>query len=173
MKKLQSYNQKVRSSRKMPEFRSGDIVRVHRKVKEGEKERTQVFEGIIISVKGKQSSSPMITVRKVSFGVGVEITIPVFSPLVEKIEVLKKARTRRAKLYYLRRKDFKISKLKMKELEQFIAEEPAQVTPSAEIETGGKEKVEAASAEEVVKPDESEEEAVKEGSVGKKETKKN
>ena len=64
MKKVTEYNQKVRASRKMPQLRSGDIVKVHRKVKEGEKERTQVFEGIIISIKGKQSSSPMITVRK-------------------------------------------------------------------------------------------------------------
>src|SRR4030042_3836738 len=145
MKKLMEYNQKVRSSRKMPEFRSGDIVKVHRKVKEGEKERTQIFEGIIISIKGKQSSSPMITVRKVSFGVGVEITIPIFSPLVEKIEVVRKAKTRQAKLYYLRRKDFKLSKLKMKELDQFVAEEPAQTTPSAEIEAGGEEEEKRAS----------------------------
>ena len=123
MKKVMEYNQKVRSSRKMPELRSGDIVKVHRKVKEGEKERTQVVEGIVISIKGKQSSSPMITVRKVSFGVGVEITVPVFSPLVEKIEVAKRAKTRQSKLYYLRRKDFKLSKLKMKELDKFVAEE--------------------------------------------------
>ncbi len=120
------YNQKVRSSRKIPELRSGDVVRVHRKVKEGEKERTQIFEGIIIAIKGKQNSSPMITVRKVSFGVGIEITVPVFSPMIEKIEIVKKAKTRRSKLYYLRRKDFKLSKLKTKELGKFVAEEPIE-----------------------------------------------
>lgn len=151
------YNQKVRSSRKMPELRSGDIVKVYRKVKEGEKERTQVFEGIIISIKGKQSSSPMITVRKVSFGVGVEITVPVFSPLVEKIEVVKKAKTRQSKLYYLRRKDFKLSKLKMKELDKFVAEE---------------DEIEVAPVEEAEKSDKGEEKAAKEESVEKKEAKK-
>lgn len=150
MNKLIEYNQKVQSSRKIPKLRSGDIVKVYRKVKEGEKERTQIFEGIIISIKGKQSSSPMITVRKVSFGVGVEITVPIFSPLVEKIEVVKKTKTRQSKLYYLRRKEFKLSKLKMKELEQFVTEEPAQITYSEKIEANGKEKVEAVSKESIM-----------------------
>jgi large subunit ribosomal protein L19 len=157
MKKVMEYNQKVRASRKMPELRSGNIVKVHRKVKEGGKERTQVFEGIIISIKGKQSSSPMITVRKVSFGVGVEITVPVFSPLVEKIEVVKKAKTRQAKLYYLRRKDFKLSKLKMKELDQFVAEE---------------EKTEAVSEENADELDEGKEKITKDEITEKKEVKK-
>jgi len=107
----------------MPELRSGDIVKVYRKVKEGGKERTQVFEGIVIAVKGKQSSSPMVTVRRVSSGVGVEITVPIYSPLVEKIEVVKRVKTRKSKLYYLRRKDFKLSKLKTKELDKFVTEE--------------------------------------------------
>jgi len=123
MKKLREYNQKVRLSREMPELRSGDIVKVYRKVKEGGKERTQVFEGIVIAVKGKQSSSPMVTVRRVSSGVGVEITVPIYSPLVEKIEVVKRVKTRKSKLYYLRRKDFKLSKLKTKELDKFVTEE--------------------------------------------------
>jgi len=150
MKKVMEYNQKVRASRKMPELRSGDIVKVHRKVKEGEKERTQIFEGIIISIKGKQSSSPMITVRKVSFGVGVEIIIPVFSPMVEKIEVVKRAKARQAKLYYLRRKDFKLSKLKMKELDQFIAgdkEEKLEAEPEDGAEATNKEEESAAKKE--------------------------
>ncbi len=146
MKKLQDYNQKIRSSKKVLELRAGDIVKIHRKIKEGDKERTQVFEGIVISVKGKQSSSPMVTVRKVSFGVGVEITIPVLSPAVEKIEVVKRAKTRQAKLYYLRRKNFKLSKLKMKELEKFVSEE---------------EKIEVAPEEKIEKPDESEEKSEK------------
>ncbi len=128
MRKLQEYNQKVRTSKKMADLRAGDVVRVSRKIKEGEKERTQIFEGIVISVKGKQSSSPTITVRRVSFGVGIEMTIPILSPVVEKIEVVKKAKTRKAKLYYLRRGDFKASKLKMKELDQYVSyeEEPEE-----------------------------------------------
>jgi len=173
MKKLQDYNQRVRSSRKIPELRAGDIVKIHRKIKEGEKERTQVFEGLVIAIKGKQSSSPMVTARKVSFGVGVEITVPVLSPTVEKVEVVKRAKIRKAKPYYLRRKDFKFSKLKMKELDQFVVEEPAQITPLAEIEAGGEEKVKPEPAEEVEKPDEGEEKTVKEESADKKGMKKN
>ena len=131
MIKLQTFNQKVRSSAKRPEIKAGDIVKIHRKIKEGGKERVQIFEGIVISVKGKQSSSPMITVRKVSFGVGVEITVPVYSPAISKIEVVKRAKMRRSKLYYLRRKAFKISKLKTKELDQFVEEEKEEEIPEA------------------------------------------
>jgi len=122
----------------MPELRSGDIVKVYRKVKEGEKERTQVFEGIVIAVKGKQSSSPMVTVRRVSSGVGVEITVPIYSPLVEKIEVVKRIKTRKSKLYYLRRKDFKLSKLKTKELDKFITKETEENKVEAKEATSEK-----------------------------------
>jgi large subunit ribosomal protein L19 len=129
MEKVYAYNHKVRSSRQMPELRSGDIVRVHRKIKEGAKERVQIFEGIIIAIKGKQSSSPMITVRRVSFGTGVEITVPIYSPGIVKIEAVKRARTRQSKLYYLKQKGLRISKLKTKELSSFVAEdEKAEVS---------------------------------------------
>jgi large subunit ribosomal protein L19 len=107
----------------MPELRSGDIVKVHRKIKEGAKERVQIFEGIVIAIKGRQSSSPMLTVRRVSFGIGVEITFPLYSPGIVKIEALKRAKVRRSKLYYLKQKGLRISKLKTKELASFIAEE--------------------------------------------------
>jgi len=126
MQKVQEFNEKIRSEKTVPDFRAGDIVKVHRKIKEGNKERVQVFEGIVISVKGKQSSSPMLTVRRVSHGIGTEIIVPAYSPTIEKIEITKRARTRKAKLYYLRRKDFKLSKLKMKELDQFVAKEPVE-----------------------------------------------
>ncbi len=148
MVKLQKFNQKVRSAAKRPEVKAGDIVKIHRKIKEGNKERVQIFEGIVIAVKGKQSSSPMITVRRVSFGVGVEITVPVYSPAILKIEVMKHAKVRRSKLYYLRKKDYKISKLKTKELAQFVAEEekPEQIeesTPKEKVpEEKGEEKAE-------------------------------
>ncbi|MDP1846000.1 MAG: 50S ribosomal protein L19 [Candidatus Moranbacteria bacterium] len=123
MEKIYQYNRKVRQSRKCPDLKSGDIVKIHRKIKEGDKERIQIFEGIIVSIKGKQSSSPMVTVRRVSFGTGVEITVPLYSPAISKIEVVKRAKVRRSKLYYLREKGFRLSKLKMKELGQFVAEE--------------------------------------------------
>ncbi len=119
-------------------YRAGDVVKVHRKIKEGNKERIQIFEGMIIAVKGKQSSSPMITVRKVSKGgYGVEIIVPIISPNIEKIELVKRAKVRRAKLYYTREKsakalrfnftdakDLKIEEvIKEKEIEEDIKEE--------------------------------------------------
>lgn len=107
----------------MLDLRAGDIIKVFRKVKEGNKERTQIFEGIIISVKGMQSSSPMVTVRRIAYGTGVEITVPLYSPSIEKVERVKRAGTRKSKLYYLRKKGFKLSKLKMKELGEFVAAE--------------------------------------------------
>lgn len=88
----------------MPELKTGDVVRVHRKIKEGEKERIQIFVGLIIRIQAKQSSSPLITVRKTSFGIGVEIMFPIYSPSVDKIEIVKKAKTRQSRLYFVREK---------------------------------------------------------------------
>ena len=96
------------------DFRAGDVVKVHRKIKEGDKERIQIFEGMIIAVKGKQSSSPMITVRKVSNGVGIEIIVPIFSPDIDKIELVKRAKVRQSKLYYIRDKAAKALRFKFK-----------------------------------------------------------
>jgi large subunit ribosomal protein L19 len=107
-------------TKKMPDFQSGDIVKIHRKIIEGGKELKQVFGGIVIAIKGGQSSSPMITVRKVSKGVGVELILPVFSPNISKIEVVKRAKIRRAKLYYIRNKSSKSLKMKYKEISDII-----------------------------------------------------
>ena len=84
-----------------PSMRSGDTVRVHVKVREGDKERVQVFEGVVIGLRrgGVRAS---FTVRKVSFGQGVERIFPLHSPIIDRIEVVRSARVRRAKLYYLR-----------------------------------------------------------------------
>ncbi len=84
-----------------PDFRPGDAVRVHGKVVEGGKERIQVFDGIVIRRSGG-GSRETFTVRKISYGVGVEKTYPVHSPRVEKIEVVRRGHVRRARLYYLR-----------------------------------------------------------------------
>ena len=85
----------------MPELKSGDTVRVHVKVREGEKERVQVFEGMVIRrTRGKNRA--MFTVRKVSYGVGVERTFPLHSPRIDKIQVVSHGQVRRARLYYLR-----------------------------------------------------------------------
>jgi large subunit ribosomal protein L19 len=85
----------------IPVFKPGDTVRVHVRVIEGEKERTQVFEGVVIARKGG-GSRESFTVRKVSYGVGVERTFPLHSPRLEKIEIQTRGVVRRAKLYYLR-----------------------------------------------------------------------
>jgi large subunit ribosomal protein L19 len=134
MEKIYQYNRKVRQSKKQPDLKSGDIVKIHRKIKEGDKERIQIFEGIIVSIKGKQSSSPMVTVRRVSFGTGVEIIIPLYSPAISKIEVVKSAKVRRSKLYYLREKGFRLSKLKMQELGQFVSQEEKPKAEEKEVE---------------------------------------
>ncbi len=95
----------------IPEFRPGDTVRVHVLVREGNKERTQIFEGVVIARKNR-GIADTITVRKVSYGVGVERTFPIHSPTVAKIEVVRKGKVRRAKLYYLRNLLGKAARLK-------------------------------------------------------------
>ena len=96
---------------KIPELRVGNTVRVHVRIKEGNKERIQVFEGIIIKKQGGGVNSTF-TVRKTSYGVGVEKTFLVHSPLVEKVEVVRVGKARRAKLYYLRDRVGKAAKTK-------------------------------------------------------------
>ncbi len=86
---------------KVPDFRPGDTVKVHMKVKEGESERVQVFEGAVIVRRGR-GASENFTVRKISFGVGVERTFLISSPHIEKIELVREGKVRRARLYYLR-----------------------------------------------------------------------
>lgn len=128
---------KSQKTKQTPELRTGDVVRIHKKIKEGEKERIQIFEGIVIAIKGKQSASPMITVRRDSKGFGVEITIPIFSPLVEKIEVLRHSKVRQSKLYYMRNRFGKSAKMQVKDLseeEKNQAEELEKQTEIAETE---------------------------------------
>ena len=97
--------------KELPEMNVGDTVRVHVKIKEGSRERIQVFEGTVIARKhgGIQET---VTVRRMSYGVGVEKTFPVHSPNIEKFEVVRKGKVRRAKLYYLRGRVGKAAKVK-------------------------------------------------------------
>ena len=95
----------------LPEIKSGDSVKVNVKVSEGNRERIQTFEGVIISMNGV-GISKTITVRKLSFGVGVERIFPVHAPIVESIEILRKGKVRRSKLYYLRDRIGKSAKIK-------------------------------------------------------------
>lgn len=94
-------------------FGPGDTVRVHVKVVEGEKERTQVFEGIVIRKRG-EGGRASFTVRRISYGVGVERTFPLHSPRIERVEVVRTGRVRRSKLYYLRGLAGKAARLKAK-----------------------------------------------------------
>ncbi len=82
-------------------FRSGDVVRVHVKIKEGEKERVQVFEGVVIGIKNAGIRST-VTVRKVSYGIGVERVFPMYAPVIDRIDFVRRGKVRRSKLYYLR-----------------------------------------------------------------------
>lgn len=103
--------------RNITDFDVGDTVRVLVKVVEGDKERLQPFEGIVIARKGGGTRETFM-VRKVSFGIGVERIFPLHSPVINKVEVLKKGHVRRAKLYYLRGKKGKAAKVREKEKEQ-------------------------------------------------------
>ena len=114
------------------DFYAGDVVRVHRKIKEGEKERIQIFEGMIISIKGGQSSSQMITVRKVSNGIGVEIVVPTSSPNIEKIELVKRAKVRKSKLYYIREKAAKALRFKFTDASEILPKEKETVADKKE-----------------------------------------
>ena len=94
-----------------PDFGPGDTVKVHVKIREGEKERIQVFQGVVIS-KRKGGTNATFTVRKVSYGVGVERIFPLHSPAIDKIEVVTRGRVRRAKIYYLRKLRGKAARIK-------------------------------------------------------------
>ncbi|KGX93187.1 50S ribosomal protein L19 [Pontibacillus halophilus JSM 076056 = DSM 19796] len=95
----------------LPKFKAGDTVKVHVKVVEGNRERIQVFEGVVIKRRGG-GISETFTVRKISFGIGVERTFPVHSPRLDKIEVVRRGKVRRAKLYYLRNLRGKAARIK-------------------------------------------------------------
>lgn len=105
----------------IPDFKAGDTVRIHAKVKEGDKERVQVFEGVVIRRKGHGVESTF-TVRKISYGVGVERIFPIYSPLIDKIEIASRGKVRRAKLYYLR--DLSGKKARLEGEERFTPEGP-------------------------------------------------
>ncbi len=103
--------EEVYMPKNIPEFRVGDTVRVHVKVKERNKERIQVFEGVVIRISGS-GTGKTFTVRKESYGVGIERIFPYSCPSIDKIEVTKRGKVRRAKLYYLRERRGKAAKIK-------------------------------------------------------------
>jgi large subunit ribosomal protein L19 len=107
--------------KEMPDVKPGYTIKVHQKIKEGDKERIQIFEGIVIARKHGKGITSTVTVRKVTDGIGIERIFPVHSPAIEKIEVIKKGKARRSKLYYLRTAKGRKSRLKNKEFAEAIA----------------------------------------------------
>jgi large subunit ribosomal protein L19 len=124
----------------LPELSSGDTVRVHTRIKEGEKERVQIFEGIILKKSKGKGIKGSFTVRKIASGIGVERTFFLHSPNVLKIEIVRKGRVRRARLYYLRDIKSKTIKIKQqryvttKKKAQPAAEQPKDQPPASEID---------------------------------------
>lgn len=116
----------------IPEFRSGDVVKVHTKVKEGSRERIQIFEGMVMQRKNAGLRATF-TVRKVSFGIGVERIFPLHSPSIEKIELVKTGKVRRTRLYYMRSLTSKESRLKERDIRKVaVAAAAVPVTGAAE-----------------------------------------
>ncbi len=123
--KLEQFN-KAQLKKNIPDIMPGDTIRVHQRIKEKDKERIQVFEGLIIARKHGKESGATITVRKISQGVGVERVFPIHSPLVSKIELVKRSKVRRAKLYYMRERTGKQARMKTKEMINKSWEEPKE-----------------------------------------------
>lgn len=126
--------QKVNDEQKkagVVDVRSGDTVRVHQKIKEGNKERVQIFEGVVIRTDNKQSHTSRITVRKIASGVGVEKSFLLHSPLVEKVEIVRRAKVRRNYLSFLRSRSGKSARLAAKD---FSREEVNKVAEAPKAE---------------------------------------
>ncbi len=115
--------------KKVPEIRTGNTVKVHQKIKEGNKERIQIFEGLVIAVSSGGGPNKTFTVRKVVGGIGVEKIFPLYSTNITKIQVTKESDIRRSKLYYMRKRSGKSARLK----ERHLAEEKEVVEEVAEV----------------------------------------
>lgn len=129
------------AERRALDLRAGDTVRVHQRIKEGDKTRLQVFEGFVIARKHGREAGGTVTVRKVSGGIGVERTFPLYSPVIEKVEIIKRSRVRRAKLYHVREKAAKELRRRQKHTTTtglgrvgFEEDAPQEATPTAEEE---------------------------------------
>ena len=125
---------------KRPDVKVGDTVKLYIKIKEGNKERIQMFQGVVIAMKGKGAETT-VTVRKISYGIGVEKVIPLYSPVLDKMEIVKRGTVRRSKLYFLRgrigRRALKISNIKYVFMTDEVivpeaGEAPVEETPASE-----------------------------------------
>ena len=132
--KLEIFNQ-AQLKKEVPDIRPGDTVRIHQKIKdkgkEKDREKGQIFEGLVIARKHGKGVSATITVRKVISGIGVERIFPIHSPTIEKIETVKRGKVRRAKLYYLRKARGGKARLKRREFAEAVVEEKPFVAPPA------------------------------------------
>ncbi len=126
--------------RKTLGIKAGDTIKVHQKIKEKDKYRIQMFEGLVIAVKHRNEPGATFTVRKVSSGVGVERIFPLYSPMIEKIEIVRRSRMRKAKLYYVRNMVARDVKRKMRNFVDYIA-------PVKKVEEAVASETETASAE--------------------------
>ena len=134
--------QKVNEEQKkhdVVDVRSGDTVRVHQKIKEGAKERIQIFEGVVIRTDNKKSHTSRITVRKIASGVGVEKSFMLHNPLVEKVEIVRRAKVRRNFLSFLRARSGKSARLTAQNFDReavnTLKEAPKAEAPAAEVAT--------------------------------------
>ena len=134
MNLIKYVEEKLVTKKEIPAFKAGDTVTVHYKIKEGDKERVQQYQGVVIQRRGAGASATF-TVRKLSNGVGVERVFPLFSPFIETIEINKEGVVRRAKIYYIR--GAKGKKARIEEKQQGVVEEskaaPAKSAPKAEV----------------------------------------
>lgn len=124
-------SKQLKPANEIPKFNVGDTVRVHFRIVEGEKERTQIFEGVVISRKAGESPQARFTVRRVAFNEGVERVFPLHSPRVQKVEVIREGHVRRAKLHYLRKLSGKAARVKGKRRTDVLKK--AQTTAPVEI----------------------------------------
>ena len=130
---INSINQ-AQKKQAVVDVRSGDTVRVHQKIKEGNKERIQVFEGVVIRTDNKQSHTSRITVRKIASGVGVEKSFLLHSPLLEKVEVVRRAKVRRNFLSYLRNRSGKSARLAAKNFDRLAVNDVTVTEPEVAAE---------------------------------------
>jgi len=148
----------VKKNKKIPDIAPGDTVRVSTKIVEGDKERIQVFQGVVIKMK-RGGHGASYTVRHVAFGIGVERTFPLNSPMVEKIEIVRQGKVRRSRLYYLRELSGKEARRKIKRVErkarqvgeELLAEQPEEVIEPIMDEAAVAAAAEKAKAEEAAK----------------------
>lgn len=132
--------QKLAIKKEIPVIRPGYTIKVHQRIKEGEKERIQIFEGLVIKLNSGYGADKTVTVRKVFGGIGVEKVFPVYSTNIVKIEVKKKSKVRRAKLYYMRKRSGKSARLK----ETFVSDKEKKAEVQTEAPTAEKTKAEEA-----------------------------